>query len=126
MAEPNPKRVKAYEAGLAAETLVKDSLAAKGFETLFERYKTKGGEIDLIVCRGDLICFVEVKARSSIEDGLRSVTPKAQQRLANAATQWMADHPELIAHISTFRFDVAVVTPDAHITIVENAFMTDG
>ena len=126
MAEADPKRIKAYEAGLAAEALVRDDLIGQGFEVLAERYKTKSGELDLIVSRGDLVCFVEVKARSSVEEGLHSVTQKAQRRLAAAATQWMADVPEIARKISEFRFDVAVVTPDHQITLLENAFMTEG
>ena len=67
-----------------------------------------------------------MKARSSVEEGLHSVTLKAQRRLAAAATQWMADVPEIAQEISEFRFDVAVVTPDNQITLLENAFMTEG
>ena len=126
MVEADPKRIKAYEAGLAAEALVRDHLIEQGFEVLAERYKTKSGELDLIVSRGDLVCFVEVKARSSVEEGLHSVTQKAQRRLAAAATQWMADVPEIAQEASEFRFDVAVVTPDHQITLLENAFMTEG
>ena len=126
MVDKDPKRIKAYEAGLAAEVLVRDHLIEQGFEVLAERYKTKNGELDLIASRGDLVCFVEVKARSSVEEGLHSITQKAQRRLAAAATQWMADVPEIAQEISEFRFDVAVVTPDNQITLLENAFMTEG
>jgi len=126
MVEADPKRIKAYEAGLAAEALVRDHLIEQGFEVLAERYKTKSGELDLIVSRDDLVCFVEVKARSSVEEGLYSITQKAQRRLAAAATQWMADVPEIAQETSEFRFDVAVVTPDNQITLLENAFMTEG
>ena len=126
MVDKDPKRIKAYEAGLAAEVLVRDHLIEQGFEVLAERYKTKNGELDLIASRGDLVCFVEVKARSSVEEGLHSITQKAQRRLAAAATQWMADVPEIAQEISEFRFDVAVVTPDHQISLLENAFMTEG
>ncbi|MEP3631026.1 MAG: YraN family protein [Hyphomicrobiales bacterium] len=126
MVDKDPKRIKAYEAGLAAEALVRDHLIEQGFEVLAERYKTKSGELDLIASRGDLICFVEVKARSSVEEGLHSITQKAQRRLAAAATQWMADAPEIAEKATEFRFDVAVVTPDHQISLLENAFMTEG
>ena len=126
MVDKDPKRIKAYEAGLAAEVLVRDHLIEQGFEVLAERYKTKNGELDLIASRGDLVCFVEVKARSSVEEGLHSITQKAQRRLAAAATQWMADVPEIAQEISEFRFDVAVVTSDHQISLLENAFMTEG
>lgn len=126
MSEPNPNRVKAYQAGLAAEALVKEQLSAQGYEALAERYKTKNGELDLIMQRDSSIVFVEVKARASVEEGLQSITPKAQRRLAAAATQWMADFPDLAALIEEFRFDVAVVTPDKTVTFVENAFLAEG
>ncbi|MEP3232353.1 MAG: YraN family protein [Hyphomicrobiales bacterium] len=126
MVDKDPKRIKAYEAGLAAEALVRDHLIEHGFEVLAERYKTKSGELDLIASRGDLICFVEVKARSSVEEGLHSITQKAQRRLAAAATQWMADAHEIAEKATEFRFDVAVVTPDHQISLLENAFMTEG
>lgn len=126
MNKADPKRIKAYEAGLAAEALVRDHLVEQGFEVLAERYKTKSGELDLIVLRKDLVCFVEVKARASVDEGLHSVTIKAQRRLAAAATQWMADVPEIAEQACEFRFDVAVVTPDNQITLLENAFITEG
>lgn len=110
----------AFQAGLAAEERVRDHLITNGFTSLRERYKTKHGEIDLIMKRGTLIVFIEVKARASVHDGLHAISPRAQRRISDSAAQWISEHPQSID--TDFRFDVAVVTPDNHVTILENAF----
>ena len=46
----------------------------KGYRPLARRYAAAGGEIDLIVMRGDTIAFVEVKARGLMDDALIAIT----------------------------------------------------
>ena len=53
--------------GLRAETLALIVLMLKGYRPLARRYAAAGGEIDLIVARGDTIAFVEVKARAALD-----------------------------------------------------------
>ncbi len=42
---------------------------------LARRYAASGGEIDLIVKRGDTIAFVEVKARGVMDNALVAIGP---------------------------------------------------
>ena len=73
------------------------------------RYRTPAGEIDLIVKRGNLIAFVEVKARRSLADTAEALTPRAEQRIATAADLWLARHPA--ANGLMMRFDLVLVAP---------------
>ena len=116
------KRRKAFHRGMDAEKHVGDHLTSLGFELLEHRYKTKHGEIDLIMRRDNLIIFVEVKARSSVDEGAYSVIPTAQKRIANSALLWISENAENLGNDIDSRFDVAIMTPDNMITMIEAAF----
>lgn len=49
-----------FKKGVDAERLAADYLQAQGYSILKNRYKTKFGEIDLIIQHKNLIAFVEV------------------------------------------------------------------
>jgi putative endonuclease len=53
-----------------------------------------GNELDLIVRRGRVLRFVEVKEKRSL-DPLEAVTAEKQRRVRRAAAVWLATHPEL-------------------------------
>lgn len=101
----------AHSKGLYAEKLAAVMLRVKGYKILKTRYKTGHGEIDLIVSRGKLLAFVEVKSRKSKRDTLEAVHIRAQQRIANAAQMFLAEHPEYAEY--DMRFDVVSVCPSA-------------
>ncbi|MYZ47417.1 YraN family protein [Propylenella binzhouense] len=102
-------RRQAYRRGHAAEFAALLLLAAKGYRALARRYRTPLGEIDLVLKRGDTIVFAEVKARPTLRDGMDSVTPAAERRIAGAAGIWLARHPRAAA--LTLRFDLVIVRP---------------
>jgi len=83
-------RRQAHLYGLRAEWMAQLYLMAKGYRVLARRYKTKGGEIDLIVMRGDTIAFVEVKARAKIDDAEIAIDNPKINRIAHAARRWVA------------------------------------
>lgn len=126
MTGPDLKRRKAFHRGLDAEKQTGDYLTSLGFELLAQRYKTKYGEIDLIMQRENLVIFVEVKARPSFKEGAYSVTPQAQKRIANSALLWIAENAAALGSDMEFRFDVAIMTPDDTITMIEAAFEANG
>ena len=99
----------AYRHGLAAELAAAALLLAKGYSLLARRYRTPLGEIDLIVRRGRLIAFVEVKARASQAEALASVSAGAERRIVGAADLWLAKHPA--ARGFDLRFDMVLVAP---------------
>lgn len=104
-----PKRVAAFRAGLAAESMAAALLIAKGYRILARRFRTPHGEIDLVARRRNLLAFIEVKARGSLDDAAHAVTPHQQQRIIAAAQAWMMAHPEHDGF--DMRFDVILIAP---------------
>ncbi len=109
------------------EALVANYLRDRGYTLLAAGYRCRMGEIDLIAQKKGVICFVEVKTRSSVSHGLprEFVTPQKQRRLIAAAERYLVTH-ELD---SPARFDVAEVYTDqthtaggSRIRYLENAF----
>ena len=105
--------------GLVAEEEALHFLEGKGFFLLHKRFKTKAGEIDLIVSNGSLIVFCEVKARKTYDEAAYSISEKAQSRIRLCAEIWLAENPDH-AH-KDCRFDCALVLPFT-IEHIENAF----
>ena len=99
----------AYRHGHLAEALAAALLLAKGFKLLARRYRTPLGEIDLIVKRGRIIAFVEVKARAFERDALESVGRAEERRMVDAADLWLAKHPDAAG--LDLRYDMVVVAP---------------
>lgn len=122
MKTPDPRRRRAFQTGLEAEEYVARHLCERGFSLLDRRFKTEYGEIDLVMRRGDLVVFLEVKARASVAEGARSISPRAQRRIARSAGMWIADRADILGAQTDFRFDVAIVTPDNSIALIEAAF----
>jgi putative endonuclease len=53
-----------------------------------------GNELDLIVRRGRVVRFVEVKEKRDL-DPREAVTAEKQRRVRRAAAAWLASRPEL-------------------------------
>lgn len=65
--------------------------------------------MDLVVREGELIAFVEVKARSEGPEGpLEAVSRAQKRRIRRAAEAWIHAHPGIGRE---FRFDVVGVRP---------------
>lgn len=96
-------------AGLQAEWLALLWLSAKGFRLLERRFGGKGGEIDLIMRRGRLVIFVEVKRRSRMEDALAAIIPGKQRFIAARVRQWLARNPWAMQH--DLRMDAVFLAP---------------
>jgi len=88
----------------AAERLYRKS----GFQVLERNYRCTAGEIDLVVRRGPLIVFCEVKARRTDRWGEPSeaVHHGKQARLRRLAAVWLSDRRPGPVDI---RFDVVSV-----------------
>ncbi len=109
-----------FKKGVDAERLAADYLQVQGYSILKNRYKTKFGEIDLIVQHKNLIAFVEVKRRASIEDALYAVQPRAKIRIQNAALHFISAYPQF--QECDMRFDVVAVSADGGISHLDNAW----
>ncbi len=109
---------KTYDKGLQAEKAAANWLRLKGYKILEQRYKTKYGEIDLIITKKNVIAFVEVKARKTEREALESLTPKMQNRIAQAASYYISQND--VAEYD-LRFDlVAVLPPFLGITTIQH------
>ena len=106
---PSPERVAAFRTGISAESRAAAYLMAKGYRILAKRYRTPHGEIDIVARRRNLIAFVEVKARASLDDAAFAVTPRQQKRIIDAAQGWLVAHPEHAEF--ELRFDAMLIAP---------------
>lgn len=112
--------MKAQELGRLGEQTAARALQKMGCRLLAMNYRTRFGEIDLIVQDGDTTVFVEVKTRkdASFAEAAEAVTSAKQERLRAAAQQWLAEKGEGPA-----RFDVVeVYTKDRTIRHIRDAF----
>ena len=104
-----PERVAAFRTGVSAEARAAAFLMAKGYRILAKRFRTPYGEIDLVARRRNLIAFIEVKARATLDDAAYAVTPRQQRRIIDAAQGWLVAHPEHAEF--DMRFDVMLIAP---------------
>ena len=105
----SPARVAAFRTGLSAESRAAAYLMAKGYRILAKRFRTPYGEIDLVARRRNLLAFIEVKARASLDEAAYAVTPRQQQRIIAAAQAWLMAHPEHAEF--ELRFDAMLIAP---------------
>src|SRR6267154_6573847 len=80
-----PERVAAFRTGISAESRAAVYLMAKGYRILAKRFRTPYGEIDIVARRRNLVAFVEVKARASLDEAAYAVTPRRLPRHLLAA-----------------------------------------
>jgi putative endonuclease len=86
-------RRRAHLFGLRSEWVAAIWLSAKGYRVLARRFVVKGGELDLVVARGDTIAFVEVKARAKLFDATISIDEIKRRRISRAARVWLSRNP---------------------------------
>jgi putative endonuclease len=100
-------RQAAHRLGHMAEWRAVWRLRLAGYSVLARRYKTKLGEIDIVVRRGSVLAFVEVKARSDFIRAADALGSRQFGRVASAASLFLARHPHYAAH--SVRFDAVLV-----------------
>ncbi len=96
---PNARRLAAFAFGLRAERVGALWLWLKGYRILARRYSVPGGEIDLVALRGDVVAFVEVKGRQSLEEAVWAITTRKRHRLHRAARHWLVRNPWAMRHV---------------------------
>jgi putative endonuclease len=113
--------------GASGEAAVAAHYAARGFDLLARNWRCSDGEIDLIVRRGGLCVFCEVKTRSSQAFGapVEAVTFAKQRRLRRLAGRWLSENAGARSGAPVggydVRFDVASVLRGV-IEVIEGAF----
>ena len=95
-----------------------------GYKLLERNYRTRRGEIDLIVRKDDTLVFVEVKLRrgTGYGDPLEAVTHRKQNTLRSVAEHYLyTRNPPF----RTLRFDVIGILadrPEVRLHHIEDAF----
>lgn len=94
-----------HKLGRAGEELAADYLEKLGYQIIIKNLYTPYGEIDLVVKKNKLICFVEVKSRSTEYFGspADAVNYKKQERIRKSALWWLQERG---CHYDEIRFDV--------------------
>jgi putative endonuclease len=95
--------------GDAAEERACRHLDRSGFTIVERNYRTRGGEIDIVARKGDLLVFVEVRSREVPGLGTpeESVTPAKRRRVVVAARRYLSDVPP--SSWREARFDVIAI-----------------
>ena len=120
---PDARRARAERQGRWAELAALWSLRLKGYRLLAHRYRSPHGEVDLIMRRGRVTAFIEVKVRRSADAAIESVTAFQAKRIAAAARSWMGRDARAARDFC--RFDIVAVRPYHWPRHVENAFYGD-
>ena len=95
-----------HRRGTAAEDRALAHLKEAGLRLLVRNYRTRGGEIDLVMVDAEETVFVEVRRRSRGGYGgaAVSITAAKRRRLEHAARHYLQRHGE-----RPCRFDVVAV-----------------
>jgi len=115
-------RQAAFRLGLSAESRAAALLLAKGYRVVARRYRTHVGEVDIVARRGNVLVFVEVKARERLDDAAEAVTERQQRRIIAAAEAWLAANPNDVSQ--NIRFDAILVAPRRWPRHIQAAFET--
>lgn len=99
--------------GHRAENLALDYLQARGLELLARNFRSRFGEIDLLLLHRDSIAVVEVRFRTRTDrvDPLDTIDYPKQQRIRKTAEYFYAMHPAYSD--LKFRFDVFIIRGDS-------------
>src|SRR5262249_33723560 len=93
--------------GRRSEIQAIDHLRSLGYRIGKSSFRPKGGEVDVIAWEGEILVFVEVKARQTIEPPEDAVGFKKQQRIIRAAQAYLSKHR---LHEIQYRFDILAMT----------------
>lgn len=116
--EPTDKKREQTEMGKWGEEVAKLYLYRKGYDLVNQDWHSGHRDIDIIVQRGPLVVFVEVKARCTRDfgDPLDAIDYQKRYNLRRSISHYVNYH-----HIEQFRFDIITVvgplhsdTPDIH------------
>ena len=120
-----PERRDPRTLATAGEDLIARWYEAQGYEILARNWRTRSGELDLVVGRARVVVFCEVKTRGGDGFGApaEAVTRLKRQRLRVLAAAWLDERTTPVREV---RFDVASVMwpPGGQpvVEVIEGAF----
>ncbi len=112
--------------GRIGEDLAVKYLSRQGMKVLHRNFRgPRGGEVDVVCRDGEVLAFVEVKTRTTLDFGrpAAAVNKPKQRLIIRGAMAWMRmlDYPDI-----NFRFDIVeVVASDGavpELNLIRNAF----
>lgn len=114
--------------GRSGEDLAEEFLRKNNYKVLSRNFRTKLGEIDIIAKDRSVICFIEVKTRSSEDFGSpqEAVNRRKQRQITKAALVFLKENK--LMDVSA-RFDIVSVIrskENPKIELIKNAFELSG
>lgn len=106
-----------YQNGLSAEGSVERDYVDNGFQVMERRWRGASGEVDLILRKGALFAFVEVKRAKDFETSATRLTASQIARVCHAAEEYVVSRGHASADI---RIDAALVNRHGETQILEN------
>jgi len=107
-----------------AEAQALDYLVRHGLHEVTRNFRSRGGEIDLVMLDGDCIVFIEVRYRKSSRflAPATTVDGRKQRKILRTAALFLSRHSHYANHI--VRFDVVAITGDGQrrVSWVRDAF----
>jgi putative endonuclease len=123
--ERRPDRPNRPSLGRSGEAVAAAWYEARGYQVLDRNWRCRDGELDLVVARGRIVVFCEVKARRHDRFGspAEAVTVAKQRRIRGLALRWLRERG---ARAASLRFDVASVRwpagGDPVVDVISDAF----
>ncbi len=118
------ERQRREQRGREAEDHAARYLESEGYTILARRHRTPAGEVDLIAFDGEVLAFVEVKARASVGRGLFSLSERQAARIAAAAEFFTAENSAYSD--AMLRLDLIIIAPGQAPAHFRNAWQSDG
>jgi putative endonuclease len=118
-------RAKHLQSGESAESLARIFLEKQGFKLIQKNFRTKVGEIDLVMKDKSCLVFIEVRYRKNLDFGgaVASITASKQTRIRKTAQLFLQYNPNL--DYIECRFDVIAISgvgENTRIQWIDNAF----
>ena len=111
--------------GDSGEDAAWDFYAQKGFSLIERNFRTRFGELDIIVQKGDLLVFAEVKALpgGNADVLAAELGPRKRRKIIETAKYFLKNHRQYSN--KTIRFDVVVVGLPGfeNVHLIEDAFL---
>jgi len=84
------------ETGKIGEDIATEYLSNKGYKIIARNWRFKHYEVDIIASKNNLLHFVEVKTRNTLQFGYpeESISKDKMKHLKNAAAAFQFQHPK--------------------------------
>lgn len=114
-----------HQQGKLAEDRALSYLKKKGLKLLQRNFRSKQGEIDLIMRDHGVTVFIEIRARSnnSIIDALETIDQRKCARIIKTSEYYLLRHRPTSK--DSYRFDIVIISgplESAKIEWIKNAF----